>query len=253
VKKPLGTGFLLLEGTAIKTIQVSPRKDSLLLDNIIHGVFYLLETHEALCQFLVAFTNRVKGVHEHETFIDLGPTTDFSIGSAQFQIHEHAERIGPHITDSLALMGLLMKEVIESLINSGDIGHRNEIHVEFLGAGMHAFATANFFKAGLLEHGGQLVNIGLLTGSKEIVVGNTYLWVIELMFLWQMGINGLSAITEAFGSTQKFLYNADGPKNLRIMGGLVIGLLLCLIGGGLYNFELPLELVILKSRRLYGC
>jgi hypothetical protein len=73
------------------------------------------------------------------------------------------------------------------------------------------------------------------------------------MFLWQMGINGLSAITEALGSTQKFLYNADGPKNLGIMGRLVIGLLLCLIGGGLYNFQLLFELVFLKSRRLYGC
>jgi len=135
-----------------------------------------------------------KLIKQHQPLKHLFPARDFAARPTEFQVHEHAKRVGVDVGNAFEFLGAPSEYTVDARVNGGQVRNGDVIDVEFDGAFVHALAGGDFYKAGLVETVNENLDVVDLGGREEIVIGNGILGVIEFVLLRQVGVNRLASV-----------------------------------------------------------
>ena len=166
--------------------------------------------------------NGYKLIEQHEPLKHLLPATHLSARPTELQIHQHAQRIGVDVVDSLDSGCLLREHPINGRVNGSDVGNGNVVDIHLNGPLVHSLSRRDIGESGAKQVAGQMLHVEILVGREEIVIGNGILWVVELVLGGQIGVDGLASVANAAFFRKKGLDNVDGVQGFLVMGGFIV-------------------------------
>ena len=132
--------------------------------------------------FYFAGFYRNKCIQESKAFVHFRPSTDFSSGSTEFQIHKHAQCIRIQIRNSVNTIFTIRENAIQFRIDGSHVGNGCIVYIHFRRSFMHAFTCGNFLEAGFSKVFDNRNNVLVGLGCKKIIVRDRGFGVIKFMF-----------------------------------------------------------------------